>query len=78
MRRNGELEPASWDEAMDVVVERARHVLNEQGPLGLGFYNSGQLFLEDYYTLGLVVRGGSGTPHLDCNTRRCTATSDAA
>jgi ferredoxin-nitrate reductase len=78
VRRDGRLQPASWDEAMDLVVERSRQVLTEQGPLGMGFYNSGQLFLEDYYTLALVVRGGIGTPHLDGNTRLCTATSDFA
>src|SRR3954447_1586882 len=78
IRREGELVPASWDEAMDRIVERSRQVINEQGPLGMGFYNSGQLFLEDYYTLSLVVRGGIGTPHLDGNTRLCTATADFA
>src|SRR3954465_5942280 len=51
IRRDGELVPASWDEAMELIVERSRQVINEQGPLGMGFYNSGQLFLEDYYTL---------------------------
>src|SRR5215218_5801152 len=78
VRRDGQLQPAGWDEAMDLVVERSRQVLDEQGPLGLGFYNSGQLFLEDYYTLALIVRGGIGTPHLDGNTRLCTATADFA
>ena len=78
VRRNGTLEPVGWDEAMDLVVEHSRQVLSEQGPLGMAFYNSGQLFLEDYYTLSLVVRGGIGTPHLDGNTRLCTATSDFA
>jgi ferredoxin-nitrate reductase len=78
IRRDGRLHPATWDEAMDLVVARSRRVLTETGPLGMGFYNSGQLFLEDYYTLALVVRGGIGTPHLDGNTRLCTATSDFA
>jgi anaerobic selenocysteine-containing dehydrogenase len=74
----GELRPASWDEAMSLVVERSQEVLRRQGPLGMGFYNSGQLFLEDYYTLAVLVRAGIGTPHLDGNTRLCTATSDFA
>jgi ferredoxin-nitrate reductase len=78
IRRDGRLMPATWDEAMDLVVERSRQVLNTQGPLGMGFYTSGQLFLEDYYTIGLVVRAGIGTPHLDGNTRLCTATADFA
>jgi anaerobic selenocysteine-containing dehydrogenase len=71
-------EPAGWDEAMDLVVEHSREVLTAHGPLAMGFYNSGQLFLEDYYTLGVLVRAGIGTPHLDGNTRMCTATSDFA
>src|SRR5215204_7462151 len=37
VRRGGRLEAASWDEAMQLVVERSRQVLNETGPLGLGF-----------------------------------------
>jgi anaerobic selenocysteine-containing dehydrogenase len=78
VRRDGELRPASWDEAMGTVVERSRSLLDERGPLALGFYNSGQLFLEDYYTLGLLVRAGIRTPHLDGNTRLCTATADFA
>jgi anaerobic selenocysteine-containing dehydrogenase len=78
VRDGGELRPASWDEAMARVVTRTEQILAEQGPLGLGFYTSGQLFLEDYYTLAVVARGGLGTPHLDGNTRLCTATSDAA
>jgi ferredoxin-nitrate reductase len=78
VRSNGTLQATSWDEALDLVVARSRHVLEETGPLALAFYTTGQLFLEDYYTLGLVVRGGIGTPHLDGNTRLCTATADFA
>jgi len=78
VRTDGELRPASWEEAMTLVVERSREVIRRHGPLGMGFFTSGQLFLEDYYTLGMIVRAGIGTPHLDANTRLCTATSDAA
>jgi ferredoxin-nitrate reductase len=78
VRRDGELRPASWDEAMDVVVERSRSLLAERGPSAFGFYTTGQLFLEDYYTLALVARGGIGTNHLDGNTRLCTATAGQA
>ena len=75
VRRGRELREASWDEAMDVVVERSRELLATEGSGALGFYTSGQLFLEDYYTLALVARGGLGTNHLDGNTRLCTATA---
>ncbi|MFI5614106.1 molybdopterin oxidoreductase family protein [Amycolatopsis sp. NPDC051903] len=78
VRRHGELVEASWDEAMDLVVRRSKELLDEQGPGALGFYTSGQLFAEEYYTLAAVARGGIGTNHLDGNTRLCTATAAAA
>ena len=78
VRRDGELREASWDAAMDLVVERSRELLATKGSAALGFYTSGQLFIEDYYTLALVARGGIGTNHLDGNTRLCTATAGQA
>ena len=78
VRREGELCEATWDEAMDLVVERSRELLAARGSGALGFYTSGQLFIEDYYTLALVARGGIGTNHLDGNTRLCTATAGQA
>jgi anaerobic selenocysteine-containing dehydrogenase len=78
VRRDGELVETDWDTAMDAVVGRARELLEEQGPSALGFYTTGQLFLEEYYTLGLIAHGGIGTNHVDGNTRLCTATAAAA
>jgi anaerobic selenocysteine-containing dehydrogenase len=75
VRRDGELREASWDEAMELVAERTRALLRERGPSSIGFYTSGQLFLEEYYTLAVIARAGIGTNHLDGNTRLCTATA---
>jgi predicted molibdopterin-dependent oxidoreductase YjgC len=69
VRQGGELVETTWDEAMDRVVGRAKELLAEQGPSAVGFYTSGQLFLEEYYTLGVVAHGGIGTNHVDGNTR---------
>jgi ferredoxin-nitrate reductase len=78
VRKNGQLVEASWDEAMGRVVERSKELLEEKGPLALGFYTTGQLFLEEYYTLGVIGKAGLGTPHMDGNTRLCTATAAEA
>jgi ferredoxin-nitrate reductase len=78
VRENGELVEASWDDAMGRIVERSEQLLDEKGPLAFGFYTSGQLFLEDYYTMGVIGKAGLGTPHMDGNTRLCTATAAAA
>jgi anaerobic selenocysteine-containing dehydrogenase len=78
VRRGGKLVETDWDTAMELVVARTKELLEEQGPSALGFYTTGQFFLEEYYTLALIAHGGLGTNHLDGNTRLCTATAAAA
>jgi ferredoxin-nitrate reductase len=78
VRENDELHESGWDTAMELVVGRSEEILERHGPGAFGFYNSGQLFLEDYYTLGVMTKAGLGTPHVDGNTRLCTATAGAA
>src|SRR3954447_25807614 len=78
IRRDGALREASWDEAMELIVARSRELLASMGPLSFGFYTSGQLFAEEYYAQAKLVRAGLGTPHLDGNTRLCTATAQWA
>src|SRR3954464_12672646 len=78
VRRDGELEPADWDTAMGLVVERSKALLSERGPSAFGVYTSGQLMLEEYYTQAIICRAGIGTNHLDGNTRLCTATAGEA
>jgi anaerobic selenocysteine-containing dehydrogenase len=79
VRRDGVLTETGWDEAMGLVADRSRELLGRPGGWGrIGFYTSGQLFLEEYYTLGVIGKAGLGTPHMDGNTRLCTATAAAA
>ena len=78
IRCDGELVECDWDTAMNAVVAESKDLLAEQGPSALGFYTSGQLFLEEYYTLGVIAHGAIGTNHVDGNTRLCTATAAAA
>src|SRR3954463_4162997 len=78
IRRGGKLERASWDEAMDLIVSRTRDLRERYTASAIGFYTTGQLFLEEYYTLGVIGKAGLGTPHTDGNTRLCTATAAEA
>jgi len=78
IRKDGQLQEASWDEAMDLIVQKSKAIIERRTSLGIGFYTSGQLFLEEYYTLGVIGKAGLGTPHMDGNTRLCTATAAAA
>lgn len=78
IRENGKLVECDWDTAMNRITERSRQLLRDRGPLSHGFYTSGQLFLEEYYALAVLGKAGIGTPHMDGNTRLCTATAAAA
>jgi anaerobic selenocysteine-containing dehydrogenase len=79
VRDSGGLAEASWDDAMRRIVDRSKQLAAGPGGWGrFGFYTTGQLFLEEYYTLSVIGKAGLGTPHMDGNTRLCTATSASA
>lgn len=78
IRRDGQLRPCDWDTAMNAIVRRSRELLDSHGPSAIGFYTSGQLFLEEYYTQAVIAHGAIGTNHVDGNTRLCTATAAEA
>ncbi|OBG83474.1 molybdopterin oxidoreductase [Mycobacterium sp. E802] len=78
IRRDGKLVETDWDTAMSRIVQRSKTLLAERGPSSIGFYTSGQLFIEEYYTQGVIAHGAIGTNHVDGNTRLCTATAGEA
>ncbi|KAI9151419.1 Nitrate reductase [Paramyrothecium foliicola] len=78
VRKNGKLEPTSWDEAMKVVVDKSKELIEHLTAHSIGFYTSGQLFLEEYYALAMIGKAGLNTLHMDGNTRLCTATAAAS
>src|SRR5438045_2345709 len=63
---------------MGRVAQRSRRLIEERTAGAIGRYTSAQLFREDYYTLAVIGKAGLGTPHMDGNTRLCTATAAAA
>lgn len=75
--KDAPLKPVSWQEAMEFFVEKFRDAWR-QGHQNLACYNSGQLTLEEFYTLGKFWRGGLHSANIDGNTRLCTATSATA
>ena len=78
IRRQGSLQPATWDEAMSLIVRKTKETIDRLTAHGIAFYTSGQLFLEEYYALAMVGKAGLNTLHMDGNTRLCTATAAAA
>jgi ferredoxin-nitrate reductase len=73
---SGKLVPATWDEAMNLIVKKATDSLKQKGSNSIAIYSTGQGFLEDYYTIAKIGRAGLQTHLLDANTRLCTATTE--
>lgn len=78
IRKNGKLEEATWDEAMDLIVNRSKDIIDNYTGNAIGFYTTGQLFIEEYYNIAVIGKAAIGTPHMDGNTRLCTATAAAS
>jgi assimilatory nitrate reductase catalytic subunit len=75
LRKNGKLEPVTWDLALSTMVERFRKVQSTYGADSLGVLSTGQLVTEEFYTLGKLVQLGFGTNNYDGNTTLCMATA---
>jgi anaerobic selenocysteine-containing dehydrogenase len=73
-KKSEALRPVSWPEATDFFIDSFRTAWKE-GHQNLACYNSGQLTIEELYTLGKLWRGGLQSSNIDGNTRLCTATS---
>jgi anaerobic selenocysteine-containing dehydrogenase len=78
VRRNGKLKETTWEQAMKLVVSKTKEIRKKYTSGAIGIYNTGQLFLEEYYTLSMLAHAGLGTNNMDGNTRLCTATAAQA
>jgi ferredoxin-nitrate reductase len=68
---------ASWDEALDLIVNRIQTVRFTQGADALCLYGSGQLVTEDYYLAQKLIKGCLGTNNFDANSRLCMSSAVA-
>ena len=72
----GTLAPATWEQAMELVVNRIRRQLRREGADSLAFFLGGRSLLEEYYTISKITRAGIGTHHVDASARLCTASAE--
>ena len=73
----GELEPATWDEALDLIATRLLALQDEHGRDCVGVFGGGGLTNEKAYTLGKFARVALGTPFIDYNGRFCMSSAAA-
>jgi assimilatory nitrate reductase catalytic subunit len=74
----GELEPASWGEALDRVTERLVRVRAGHGADAVGVFGGGGLTNEKAYALGKFARVVLKTSQIDYNGRFCMSSAAAA
>lgn len=55
---------------MNTIVQRVKQTQARLTNHGIGFYTSGQLFLEEYYVLAMIGKAGLNTLHMYADSQR--------
>ncbi len=71
LRRDGELVPAGWDEALDLVASRLKKIVAQHGPDALGFLSSAKATNEENFLMMKLARAVFGTNNIDHCARLC-------
>ena len=77
IRRNGELLPATWDEALDLVAERLGAIKQAHGADAIGGLSSAKCSNEENYVMQKFIRAVVGTNNVDHCARLCHASTVA-
>ncbi|MCX9191602.1 nitrite reductase [Carbonactinospora thermoautotrophica] len=77
-RKDADLEPVSWAEALDRVAAEIRRIRAAHGPDAVAVFGGGGLTNEKAYTLGKFARVALGTANIDYNGRFCMSSAAAA
>ncbi len=65
IRKNGELYPTSWDDAIEYVAKRFQQIINEHGGTAIGGIGSEKCTNEDNYLFQKFCRSVLGTGNID-------------
>lgn len=71
IKRNGEFEEATWDEAYDFIAERLNKYIQEDGPDSIAGISSARTPNEENYLMQKFIRAVVGTNNIDCCARVC-------
>lgn len=77
VRRNGQLEPASWNEALGFIVDRLKAIKEEHGGNSLAFLSSARCTNEENYLFQKLCRAGFQTNNIDHCARLCHSSTVA-
>ena len=71
IRKNGELVPCSWDEALDFIKDKFESIKAEHGPDAIAGISSARCTNEENYMFQKMIRQLVGTNNIDCCARVC-------
>ena len=72
---SGVLEPATWDEALDLIAAKWTDLVTTYGPDAVAMYGSGQWTIPEGYAALKLMKGGVRTNNLEANARFCMASA---
>lgn len=67
--------PTSWGDALDTTANNIKAIQKKYGRDAFAIISTGQMFTEEFYTLGKLTRGLIGTNNYDGNTTLCMASA---
>lgn len=71
IKRNGEFENVSWDEAYDFIANKLTEIKNTYGPDSIGGISSARCTNEENYIMQKFIRAVIGTNNIDSCARVC-------
>jgi formate dehydrogenase major subunit len=71
VRKNGELQPVSWEEAYDYMAEKFASLRDTYGPDSIAGISSARCTNEENYLMQKFIRAVIGTNNIDCCARVC-------
>jgi len=71
IRKNGKLEPATWDEAYGFIAEKLNSIKATYGPDAIAGISSARCTNEENYLMQKFIRAVIGTNNIDCCARVC-------
>ena len=71
IRKNGVLEPATWDEAYEFIANKLTDIKQKNGPDSIAGISSARCTNEENYLMQKFIRAVIGTNNIDCCARVC-------
>ncbi len=75
IRRDGELIPVEWDEAISYVADRLKGIIDKYGPRSVALHMGANCLDEEYYVANKFMKAAIGSNNIECTTRLCMSSS---